>query len=835
MKVNLFFGAIGLIIGFSEFTPVNAAKFQGFQSDVPDIEALKQSVEPLMQMSVMDVKSQVPSESGIYFIGCPNCNGGAQEMGVLNWQPELGAKVKCKFCNMVFPNEQFPDNHERVIISPGGTKQVYKYYENENGTQYYFEAHSWFDRWKWIQQMGGQLAQLWSLTHEQAYGDRAAVILGRFAQVFPEYAIRYDYPNAPVKFFPANQKWPYEGLVPYRGAKWNWWAYGDIPIQMATIYESLQNGYDWKRMDRIIGNDTDKRIEKDLLLSGYEFTAANPEIYTNMSPGMYRDMIRLGRILKNPDIVHDGVKRFREFLKIGFFADGWWKEGTVSYHDQTIGSLKGVALAARGYTDPSDWKGQRFEDLDLISEMDIYSKAVSVSEEAVLPNDRKIPINDTWAGKNASQKITNITASRLWPSLGNAALTNGEVVKPLMLNVNWSGNYGHAHYDNASILLFAEGEELLSDIGYTHTKYRGWTIHTASHNTVVIDQKAQDAGTITNPATGRLRFYDDSDAHVKAIDVDASPAYAIAKTYRRRLVMVHAAPGKDYIIDRFDVEGGETHDWFLHGMCEEEGSLEINIPLELKIQTLVPEWGGNNMPKNQYDTDMEGRRFHAYSYLKDIKSGLTSKPWTATWRYENSGLRTYNIPPPGTQVFSFISPSVRLAAEDDNKLDNFMRKGVMQRHSGGPSTFVALHEPFAKDPWIESVRVEGESYLIKYQLDGRMIEDRITLRGNEIQVVSGAGWEYRSGRERSGKVLSLDNSNGLWKLQIDHEVNNIRYVRLDLPGADTRYYAIKSVFGKWLQLEGDPGFTIDNEGSRLRYYTFPHNTYSGSIRYTVFE
>lgn len=146
--------------------------------------------------------------------------------------------------------------------------------------------------------------------------------------------------QARQKFFPADQKWPYEGLVPYRGAKWNWWAYGDIPIQMANVYEFLKNEYDWKRMDAFIGTETDKRIVKDLLVLGYEFTAANPELYTNMSPGMYRDMVRLGRILNKPDIVHDGVNRFSEFLKLGFFADGWWKEGTASYHDQTIGGLK---------------------------------------------------------------------------------------------------------------------------------------------------------------------------------------------------------------------------------------------------------------------------------------------------------------------------------------------------------------------------------------------------------------------------------------------------------------------------------------------------------------
>lgn len=808
--------------------------FANAQQNSPNIESLKHSVEPLMKMSLPELKALVPTGSGIYFIGCPNCNGGAQEMGVLKWELELGDKVKCKFCSMIFPNEKYPNNGEKVIIAPGGAKQVYRYYQNDQGTQYFFEAHAWFERWQWIQQMGVQLANIWLATRDLAYGDRAAIIAGRFAQLFPDYAIRYDYPSAPKKFFPADQKWPYQGLVPYRGAKWNWWAYGDIPVQIALVYDNLQKGYDWKRMDSHIGKDTDTRIVKDLLELGYEFTAANPELYTNMSPGMYRDMIRMGRILKKPAMVHDGVNRFREFLKLGFFADGWWKEGTVSYHDQTIGGLKSVAMAAQGYTDPEDWKGERFENLDLTNAMPFYKKAIQVSEEAIMPNGHKIPLNDTWANRAVPVKTSGLSVSRLWPALGNAALAAGTAKDQTMINLNWSGNYGHSHYDNASIILYANGAELLSDIGYTHSKYRGWTLHTASHNTVVIDQKAQDAGTAAKPVTGRLKFYDDKNAHVKAIDLDASPAYTSAVTYRRRLVLVHAAEGRDYVIDRFDVEGGATHDWFLHGMCEEEGKLETSIPLNDAVKTLVPDWGGSNMPKNQYEADMEGKRNHAYSFLKDIKTTTVNKPWTATWRYEKSGLRTHILSPSGTQIYRFRAPSVRLAAEDDNKLDDFMRLGIMQRHTGGKSAFISVHEPFQNEPWIESVRAEGDSYLVRYKLNGVMIEDRISLNGNEISVVSGAGWAYHSGKENSGRVNGLEVSGGKWKLELDKELLDVAYVRLEFPDGATLYYPSKHISGKWIQLDNDPGFNMDKAG-KIRFHAFPHSEYDGPLKYTVFS
>ena len=800
-----------------------------------NIEALKKSVTPLMRMSIKEVIGEVPEETGIFFIGCPNCHSGAEEMNVLGWEPGMGSEVRCNYCKMVFPNKKFPNNREKVIIAPGGARQVYRYYEDSSGYPYYFEAHALYERWLWIRPLAEKLAQIWYVTRDNAYGDRAAAIAGRFAQVFPDYAVRYDYPNAPVKFFPADQKWPYKGLTPYRGAKWRWWAYDDIPTYLANVYDILESGYDWKRMDKVIGLETDKQIARDLLRLGYEFTTANPEEYSNKSPGMYSEMIRLGRILGDASMVHEAVKRFREFFPKGFFADGWWKEGTPSYHDMTISSLRTVVNSLDGYVDPADWKGEHFDHLDLSKETSLYEKALRVNSEDVLPNGRKIPINDTWGygwkyGYDRGRK-TDSTVSRLWPALGNAAVGTGQGDNQVMLNVNWSGNYGHSHYDNGSIILYAAGQELLSDVGYTHSKYRGWSIHTASHNTVVIDQKGQDAGSMKKPVTGRLKFYDDKDPHVKVVDVDASQAYSIADIYRRKLVMIHAGPGHDYVIDRFDVKGGQVHDWFLHGMCEQEGTLQTSIVLNHSLKTIVPEWGGRQAPKTQSDTDP--KRFHAYSYLRDIKKGAAAESWTATWRYDSAGLRSHILSQPGTEAFRYRSPSIRLANEDDNKLDDYMSNGIMQRHSGGSSTFIAVHEPFRNAPWIESVKMDGKIIIVCYQLNGAEIVDSITLNDNEVSVTSSAGWKYESGTTVSGEVKALDNKEGKWSLLLDKEAPKVNYVRLDFSDGGTYYCPVTAVDGNRLELKDDPGFTLDKKG-KVQFYTFPQDQYDGPLHYTLF-
>ncbi|MBC7757267.1 MAG: hypothetical protein H7069_00310 [Phormidesmis sp. FL-bin-119] len=122
-----------------------------------------------------------------------------------------------------------------------------------------------------------------------------------------------------------------------------------------------------------------------------------------------------------------------------------------------------------------------------------------------------------------------------------------------------------------------------------------------------------------------------------------------------------------------------------------------------------------------------------------MKSAHAKGPWTATSRYETSGLRTHNFPQPGTEVSRFKAPSVRRANEDDNKLDDYLSNGIMQRHTGGESLFIVLHEPFAKEPWIKLVTTEGETLVAKYKLDGRVVEDRIDLKDNRAAVVSSIG------------------------------------------------------------------------------------------------
>jgi len=791
------------------------------------IETLKRNVAESMARSPKELYDLVPAASGIYFVGCPNCDGGSQESGVFDYSLDLGDRGRCRFCDMVFPNEQFPNNRELVIAAPSGAQQVYRWYEAPDGRQHFFEAHAWTQRWQWTQNQALLLANLYTLTGDPEYGDRAAAIVGRYAQVYPDYPVRYDYPFRPKKFYPADQKPPYGDLEPYRGAKFYWWGYADIPERLALAYDLLAAGPSFERQRELLGEDIRERIERDLIRLGYEFTSAHEDSYSNMSPGMYHDMIVAGRVIGAPEMVHEAVERFRTLVTQKFFFDGWWCEGAPSYHAQTVGNLQRVADAAEGYDTPESWTGTRLRTLDLAAEVPMLAKALRVSRDAVLPDGRMVPINDTWSTDHRDP--TQTAASVLWPALGHAALGAGSGDAQFQAHLNWSGGFGHPHADNGSMFLYAFGRELISDLGYTHTRYRNWTINTASHNVVVVDMRSQPLGSAAAPTTGNLRCFDDSNPHVRFADVDASPAYPGCKTYRRRLVHVHAGDGLDYVVDVFDVEGGETHDWFLHGSADEEGALESSLDFPTTVESLVPGWGGRAEPQNEQELDVRGERFHPYGFLWSAKSAEAPARMTATWRYGSDGLRAHLFPENGATAYRFASPAIRGAKEIDADLAKHLRHGLMLRHAGPRSRFVAVHEPFRGATWIEGVEWDGST--LRVQRGG--VEDTIRLDHERVTVSSSEGWAYDSGTPYTGQVAALERGE-TFVLRTDRPLPGVPFVRLTFEGGRSFLYRVKVVEGDRLILAEDPGFEFDAESKTTRFLYFPHDTFSGVPTYTVY-
>ncbi len=817
--------ATSLFLFVTLFT--NAAATRGRVQ--PDLDALR-------KMSLDELAAQVPTGSGFYFIGCPNCDGGSQESGVLAWQPGMGDTVRCNYCGMIFPNEKFTDNKSYMFKRPDGSTLVYRYHESPAGRQYFFEAHAWFERTMWLRASAEALARRYAQTGDLNSADRAATILARFAQVVPGYAVKFDFPFRAKRFWPADQKWPYaDDIDSYRGSKFDWWGYQDIPEDLGRAWKALSDGhYDWSRLQGRFGPDPNALIQTDLLRLLVDFTAANRETYHNMSPRMYRGMINMGRWLNEPRYVHDAVDRFRTLVEKRFFADGWWMEGAPAYHAQTVGNLEMDAAAARGYTDPPSWTGEKFTDLDLMSQVPLLARAIRVLHEGVLPNGRMIPINDTWP--NSRVEPTTVSQARLWPGLGQALLGAGRGANQVCLGLNWSGNYGHAHADNGSIFLYALGHELLPDIGYTHTRWRNWALNSASHNMAVVDEKSQAmAGPNDATTQGNLRWFDAADPHVQMIDLDASPSYPDAKTYRRRLALVHAGEGFDYVIDRVDIDGGKVHDLFIHGSADEAGRLETSIPTKTPVASLIPAWGARGQYVGESDIDLVGKKFHAYGFLNDVHSAPAGGIWNATWRYRANGLRAYMIPPRATTAYRYMSPMIRPAGNLDASLPKHMTPGVMQRHAGPTSAFMTVYEPFGKNPWIESVAGDADKLTVTYTLGGKRVTDTIALGAESLSIKSSAGWGYRTGKPAGGNVAGIESDGTKHIVRLDTPAPAATgAVRLNFGPKRSFVFPVARAEGTALELAVDPGIALDGPDA-AHFVSFPYDKLSGKITWTVYR
>lgn len=793
------------------------------------VDTLKESVAPAMALPVEALYDLVPEQSGIFYCGCPNCDGGTQEHA-LEWRLGMGDTVKCRYCGMVFPNEQYAPNRTTVLTAPGGAVHEYRWYENEAGRQYFFEARAWYDQWQWTREMALKLANLYALTGDNQYGDRAAAIVGRHAQVFPGYAIRFDYPFQPVRFWPANQKWPYDSDIgPFRGAKSYWWGYRDIPGRLALAYDLLAAGDAFERMKELLGTDIRTRIERDLIRLGYEFVVANPDDYTNMSPGMYCDMVVAGRVIGAPEMVHEAVNRARTLVDTQFFADGWWRECAPSYHWQTVGALDEIVRAVRGYSDPPEYPKPRIDDADLAELIPMVARARQAGEHGVLPNGRCMPVNDTWS--SSRKRPLTESVPRLWPHMGHAILGAGTGEAQFQLHINWNASYGHTHMDTGAILLFAHGRELLSDIGYTHTRYRNWTINSASHNLVVVDQRSQQLKYDQPAMAGNLLFFDDTDPHVRIVDLDARPAYPECSVYRRRLIQVHVSEGYDYVVDCFDVAGGAMHDYFLHGCADEPGAFQSSIALHEPVASLVPDWGGTRPHTGEHCTDTSGKRHHPYVFLRNIQAAACGKPLRLTWQYGDTGLTTFLFPENASTAYRFQSPAVRPAGEVDQNLDAHLMDGFMLRHAGGTSRFLSVHVPWKTGEWVTGVTANAEELTVSRG----DVHDVIRLDDDLITVASSEGWTYATGTPVTGTVQAIGDDAGEAVMVCDRDVPPAELVRLTSADARTLCLRVARTEGNRVVLAGDPGLTLDpaSQSASMRYH--PHDTLPGPLTWTVWH
>ena len=123
----------------------------------------------------------------------------------------------------------------------------------------------------------------------------------------------------------------------------------------------------------------------------------------------------------------------------------------------------------------------------------------------------------------------------------------------------------HAHFDRLAFELYANGRPMMPELGYPDgmnelvSGVYTWSLNTISHNTVTVDAVTQPGN-----VAGAVELFADG-GWARAMAVNAVGTYPQCDLYRRTQVMVDSGAGQSYVVDVFDVRGGKQHDYSLHG------------------------------------------------------------------------------------------------------------------------------------------------------------------------------------------------------------------------------------------------------------------------------
>jgi len=130
--------------------------------------------------------------------------------------------------------------------------------------------------------------------------------------------------------------------------------------------------------------------------------------------------------------------------------------------------------------------------------------------------------------------------------------------------LRYGATLNHGSADEMNVNLYAFGREISYDQGYGWAHHRcGWAHSTVAHNVVVVNQKnqlRQAAG-----SGGSLEQFCQS-PRVRVAAADAPLAYSAegVRRYRRLLALVDTGRDASYVLDTFDVAGGEQHELSQH-------------------------------------------------------------------------------------------------------------------------------------------------------------------------------------------------------------------------------------------------------------------------------
>ena len=593
----------------------------------------------------------IPAQAGLRYCRCPAC--GASELAdPLAWSIRKPEVVTCQQCQASFPNDSVPAKdkdkkvpEEAVEVLPG-TIHKYPYHVPDAEAQQipderlYLNARRDYEAREYLAKAAFYAASRFHAapvaTRDSEDAAIASVLILRFAQVYPKYALHLDQPGKPKYFEPANQPPPYRRG--YMTAKWDWTGSLDVPINLVLAYSLIRDDPALAEAGKLLKDAHPARtIEEQLCRASARFSLGQVVELSEQALQVDRGLLAVGRLLDDRDLVAEATRRINTLTERGFFYDGLWRGGDLPTHRRVLGLLD-AWIARLLEPDGGPAVGavpvpvQPRQSLSGRSGADLLPM-VPLARAAGATASLEPPTAEVL---RAAWPSPPITADSRQPALlggsGLARLGVGQGADALDLELRGMASYGSPRSRRQALRVAVGGRVLLGDLDDAAPRADGWDRASASHNTVLIDElnQRETPRLMREPAPGGdfLFFAADPDFQVAVQDDPrAYPRTTAAGGYRQTVVACSSAKTR-YAVSVFEVKGGSRHDQVWHGPPSSDGRWLASVPTQPGPESLLTA-AVPYLPATRAD---DGRWFvQAYGEFTGLKQGHADRPSLAEW------------------------------------------------------------------------------------------------------------------------------------------------------------------------------------------------------------
>ncbi len=762
--------------------------------------------------------AQVPRAFDLNAKGCPIHGSEVFNVGgTYPWivDPKHPFQVKSPIDGRLFPSNDFASYYKSGFTEEQDWDAEYADdgwgWVAPDGERYWFVAYA--NHWTWHRHIIPgilNLGRAYQLTGDAGYAHKAALMLHRLAEVYP--SMNHEEQSRYGQMMKARN-----GV--YRGKIVNYIWETNTVLQSAEAYDAVWESIDGNQaLQQYLGKsgveireyiesnfleESLRAFEENKVLGNFGMHQsavlavnlarqyAQPEQYIDMILNesasvrskmgiyyaLYNQMFRDGLPLESPGynflwiryitimanlLNKQGVDLFA-LPKVKRILDGPVQSLAVGRYTPAMGdggNVLGDVIGRDAETYQSAFAGTG--DSTYIAWLNLSPDQYFTTYESLFREVADVP------GLASGDRILPPAKSRLFAGYGWGILNNPRDESALAMK--YGMHFAHYHWDFLNFELFANGQKMMPDLGYPDAmnafvrEVYTWSLNTASHNTVVVDEQRQNVN-----LPGTLHHFSEGD-FAQSMDAQ-SPAYRQASQYRRNLVQIEGDGGQTYVVDFFHVQGGKQHDYSLHGPPGEVGFLsssswgavqpgtlagtqvklgEIydNPTLETKGDSIGYGGYGGSGYQHFFNVQklMDGKASLAYQHIKD----------------PNARLKIHVMPHAGQQVFI-------ADAYDKPRAKDHVVKYMMARRAAATgeeplnSTFVGIFETYQNDPfiqsseWVDVAGGTGTALAVKRQQHVDVIVRDTT---NSIKSLSAFGIET----DANTAVVTFDRENNVQRV-----------------------------------------------------------------------